>query len=316
MLTESYLKSIGKKNFASILKKKRNCSVYGCKETAIKSHIIWKGGVISKLAVKGHVLQLSSGIDRYRLDPLHIATVGINEALTFKGFCNFHDTKIFFPIEEGKRSLKTKRNQILLVLRALFFERTKKQVIIDWYEAQLAEKILPLQMQEVFLRAAIGENQLGIQYINWYIDELNIEFNRGKERFQFNYFEFDEIELTVNGIFHIEDIYKNIPNYVSHNSLLVCVMPFMGKSVLVVGFHNNFLENFKIISRIRTFTQKDFKNFALHLITYRLENWVCSQRFFDQYIKHGLEAYLRLFQETHNEPFSPSMMTESPLKIK
>ena len=71
-----------------------------CKGGIIKAHTIQRSGGLSKIAKEGHVLSFYNSASRN--DGLtYPSRIGINKASTFTGFCNFHDTTTFSPIENN-----------------------------------------------------------------------------------------------------------------------------------------------------------------------------------------------------------------------
>ncbi len=86
-----------------IFKKKRGCLYPNCTAKVILSHTLQKSGCLSLIAEDNHVYQYQ--ITMNILDNLlenHLPSptkIGINNASTFFGFCNCHDTQLFHEIE-------------------------------------------------------------------------------------------------------------------------------------------------------------------------------------------------------------------------
>jgi len=69
-----------------------------CNGKIIKSHSIQKSNVLSKISKNGHVKKFKHK-QLFKNSLFDVSDIGINEASTFKGFCNFHDTLVFKLIE-------------------------------------------------------------------------------------------------------------------------------------------------------------------------------------------------------------------------
>lgn len=85
---------------------KRHClhpqaSDTSCNGGIIRAHTVQKNGGLSRIAVGGHVMSIKSDLARVIKNNGKIIPdkLGINNASTFTGFCNFHDTKTFSQIE-------------------------------------------------------------------------------------------------------------------------------------------------------------------------------------------------------------------------
>ena len=53
--------------------------------------------------------------------------------MTFKGFCNEHDTSLFKEIEMIDTDFSIYKNQLILTYKAISNEFRKKEVLLDWY---------------------------------------------------------------------------------------------------------------------------------------------------------------------------------------
>lgn len=123
---------------ARVEKHLRKCSTEclcpSCKKPAIRSHAVQKNGWLSNIAENNHVM----GVQRQIAAPLFksspesppepkIVRIGLNDASTFWGYCNVHDTQLFDCIERHCLC-KGDINQVKAFhLRAMSFERVAKQ---------------------------------------------------------------------------------------------------------------------------------------------------------------------------------------------
>ena len=85
------------------------CLLSTCHERAIMSHAIQKNGYLDMLAINEHLYVFSKAFNQGRYY-VRDNKVSINNATTFYGFCNFHDTKMFLDIEvyQGEEFIKNR----------------------------------------------------------------------------------------------------------------------------------------------------------------------------------------------------------------
>ncbi|RZK25606.1 MAG: hypothetical protein EOO43_05065, partial [Flavobacterium sp.] len=111
------LNAIIDKYYSKCQNKQRKCPVDGCNENAISSHLLQKNGIINHIATNQHVRQVS--FDKFPTIKYKIKLIGVNQALTFKGFCSYHDSELFKSIEGLNIDFNQYRCQLLFTYRAL-----------------------------------------------------------------------------------------------------------------------------------------------------------------------------------------------------
>lgn len=123
---------------ARVEKHLRKCSTEclcpSCKESAIRSHAVQKNGWLSSIAENSHVMGVQRQITAplFKSSPesppeLKIVRIGLNEASTFWGYCNAHDTQLFDCIERQPLCKGDIKQVLAFYLRAISFERVAKQ---------------------------------------------------------------------------------------------------------------------------------------------------------------------------------------------
>lgn len=111
-----------------------------CKPPIKSAHSIQNHGVLSQISHKNHVM----GFRTDRTSPFEIIEqegdnlylqkklerIGINDATTHTCFCNYHDSKIFAPIESNPNGFITSDNEqlFLFAYKAFSFEYYKSKV--------------------------------------------------------------------------------------------------------------------------------------------------------------------------------------------
>lgn len=95
-----------------------------CSSNIIRAHSIQKSRILNRFAENGHVFRLALS-NLIRADT-ELKQLGQNIASTFSGFCEYHDSKTFFPIESGDYVSNNIQQEFLFAYRALAKERSTK----------------------------------------------------------------------------------------------------------------------------------------------------------------------------------------------
>ena len=110
------------------------CLYPSCNESAIRSHAVQKNGWLSSIAENNHVIGVQRQItgSLFKSSPEsppepQIVKIGLNEASTFWGYCNAHDTQLFDCIERQPLCKDDIKQVMALHLRAISFERVAKR---------------------------------------------------------------------------------------------------------------------------------------------------------------------------------------------
>jgi hypothetical protein len=90
-----------------------------CGKPAIRAHSIQNGGTLGELCDDNHVyvLQAKPTLDYQPRTPEFVKT-GRNQATTFTGLCNEHDTALFLPIESRPLDLSDPEHVFLMTYRS------------------------------------------------------------------------------------------------------------------------------------------------------------------------------------------------------
>jgi hypothetical protein len=316
ILTQEQIISIIHKEFKKAKAKKRKCLVDGCKNFAINSHVLWKKGILSKIANKSHLIEIDSTNFIFGKG-FKFSQTSIDKILRFKGFCNIHDDKIFKIIENDKMDLFDQKNQILFSIRGLFHEMQKKEINVEAIEGVLNLNILPYEEQIATLMMLVYNNKLGINDISFYTSELNKEFYNVTGKFHFKTFQLPFVPIVSSSMFSIDGIYtqntnrvidKNCEN-VPLNTFLFNFFPFKGKSYLIIGFHTNYLNNLAIFNKLSTLNENELLQIISDILIGKVESWACSMDFYEKFIKEDEQIILKLFQE-NGKDFTGNKMFE------
>jgi hypothetical protein len=123
-----------------------------CQGNIIRAHSIQRSGGLTQIAVDGHVYMLDNhitsilkgnGWPSYKL-------VGIKEATTFTGFCQYHDSETFEPIENSPFA-PSQQSVFLLAYRALCRELYAKKFQYELISTiEIGDKGLPPEAQRAY----------------------------------------------------------------------------------------------------------------------------------------------------------------------
>ena len=95
-------------------------SVLCCSEQIVKSHTVSASANLDAIAEDGHVMHFyfPSKATIAQMDRVTVQEIGVKKASTFSGFCHFHDSQTFAPIDQPIDQLGT-QHCFLLAYRAL-----------------------------------------------------------------------------------------------------------------------------------------------------------------------------------------------------
>lgn len=289
-------------------KRKRNCFVFNCKNKTVNSHVLSQSVILKNISTNSLLMGLNAQ-KRKRNEKLKFVPTGLKETLAFNGFCKYHDNEVFKSIEYQDATFDNMKNQILVSVRGVYYEIRKKEIIVDWYKCMLKENVFPFTENEAYLKTQIYMNDLGIKDLKFITSELNKEYRNPKGRFVFKYYELEEIPIVASTIFHVDSFQTmEIDSLVNANwetdplnAILFSFFPFKGKSIMIIGFHTNYLKNLEITHKIDLFSKKEFLKFISDILIERIESWACSFEFYETYIKPNENKILEDLEEFPND---------------
>jgi len=118
--------------------KSQECYNPDCKNKAIRSHIQQVEGSIRSIStIDGKIIQLEDLYLSHNSKPYGFKEKGIKQkgnVLTFWGFCNTCDSRIFKNIESKHIDYASYYNQVLFSYRGFLSEFYKQEYNLKWYE--------------------------------------------------------------------------------------------------------------------------------------------------------------------------------------
>jgi hypothetical protein len=299
------------KNLQSIFKnaytQKNDCLL--CSDKAINSHVLQKNGILNLISSNNHVIQINSK-DFFSADEtgiLDIKSIGINSAMSYPLFCNFHDTLVFAPIEKEELNLNLPISQLLFSYRALCAEIRKKLTNVDILNKvkdsnHFASNFMLVDMAKTQIEA----NTLGVNDLNWYKSEFEkaITNSENIKNYVFEKIDFNFIPASVSAVyspinpsFHTFEVLKNSNNIL--NYIFINLIPNNNKLTLLIGYHKlktddwiiNYIESWKNI------TQKEFKRKLTDLLATKIETWCISPEYFSTLNPKNIDLFKKYWNE-------------------
>lgn len=282
-MKEKELRSIIRKLEITAFNKKRTCLHPMCTESSIQSHLLQKKGILKNIAFENHLYKL--GVNPLRTHSFFFEKIGINEAFTFPGFCNTHDTSAFKEIETKEIDFSKYRVNLLFSYRILANELRKKEILIDWHKSLINNFILNQYFDNSYfsnLRSHIKGCKLALQDINYFLQKFYIDMFNNKESFSFYSFELPFVEVCASGVFTYETTneMRQIPDWLSDKpptDIYFNLLPLEGKSIVIFGCLTEHKD--KCWEYILSFNDQDYKKSLKRvgdLLLTKVENWLCS----------------------------------------
>lgn len=284
-MKEIEVKKIIRDNELSAKNKKRKCFVENCNSKAISSHLLQKNGILNRISYQNHLYEI--GINPFNDPIFRFEKIGINRALTFPGFCNKHDTEIFREIETETINFDNYRTNLLFSYRILVNELRKKEILIDWFEANIKNKDLHYHITPDYfdrLKAAIKGYKEALNDGEYYLKKFYSDIYQNTQNFSFMTFELPFVELCASGVFNYENSFEiaSIPANQPLTDIYFNFLPMENKSVVIFGVLTEmknkcwtYLEDFKHSNK-----DVSLKKVGDLLLT-NVENWLCSKSVYE-----------------------------------
>jgi hypothetical protein len=274
----------------------RQCFEPSCNETAINSHILQKNGVLSQIEEDKHVYLLSTN---QITGDLAFKRIGVNNAFSFKGFCNYHDTAIFSPIEQDSFDAFDYKTQLLICYRGMLNEQRKKEVLVDLHRAILSSNKLKNYVDTTAVGRLITNER---EAIKDYIELTNFirqDLSSNENNFYFSCKIVEKLDICTSSSFNIETRAEmtrlSAKGVIKSrlNCLTVNILPYHGKTLIMIGCLNKSLG--KCLKYFIDFNTNPIK-FAGDILLKHIETWVCSPRFYLESIKPIEKEFLSEFK--------------------
>lgn len=283
------------------------CMCPGCRNMAGNSHVLQNKKILKPIAPQNHLYCFEPNSLFKKEQRLTYKRRGIGEVLAFNGYCQYHDDQIFSSIEKSNVDVDwdDQKSQFLLGYRSICREIYVKQIMVEYNKALINKYVLPYEKVRYLQNCILGDS-LGIKDMKRYKEFLELGiFSNNYSNYNFETIILPvSIELCVSSPISVS-YSLNIPNkdiaeadFVETN--IVNVFPYKGKSIVIIGFANEFDNRWaKEFSRKLKTQEVDLICKTLSdLILFRAEFHCMSEKLYQSISKEDLNEFLKKSEET------------------
>lgn len=186
-------------------------SKHTCSRRIIRSHTIQRRGGLTAIAENGHVISPKLGFeDIFKNEGKIIPREhGVKGASTFMGFCEFHDSSMFRPVESGAAVINVE-TAFLLSFRALSYELFTKRSAIRAVEVQREmDRGKPFDIQ-CAIQEFLNVQRHGLERGLKDLEGWKLEYDESFRKQRYNIYSFcgvafsDALPVVACGAFHPE----------------------------------------------------------------------------------------------------------------
>ncbi|SHN00572.1 hypothetical protein SAMN02746066_04338 [Anaerosporobacter mobilis DSM 15930] len=270
-----------------------------CKMPIKNAHSLQNNGVLSLIAEKDHVMA-NDLLNKVR-DGYSTKRVSKNDATTFYGFCEYHDSVVFQEIELKPYENNVKQN-CLFAYRACAQEYHKKQREIK--AIQNCFKDNPSLFLEDEFVMSYKLRKLALDDVNQTMDIFNNGINNDNYDIMENYvYEFDnQYDFAVTTTFcpaedligkQLNDIYSTNPERLK--AVFITVIPVVGKTYFIISCLKEDYSNLKsYFEQIENLNEDELKVFLNNVIPEYSENIVLSPRLWGEWTNFSKKEYEKM----------------------
>lgn len=272
-----------------------------CSEKIIKAHSLQNNKILIKLSEKDNVLMRSVKISERSFD-ITMEPIARSKATTFTGFCEFHDNKVFEPIEKIKYNPNDLEQNALFAFRALAKE---------WHAKlgakKLAEEFLAKNPNTQLMEDYLIGTELGLADIEKHVNvfkEIILEKKFNLLETQYISFNKEYLLAVSSGITSPFDFDGNRLNHLTRNLdipskfLFLTIFPEDEKTHILLSY---LTEDKNFYSFIKTqLLNKDEdtqKQRITNLVALNSENLVLAPISWNKLDNNQKKNFLKIFKE-------------------
>lgn len=266
------------------------CHRVGCIEDAIKSHVLWKSGVVNSMSNSNDVVELLFHLVRKDYEFKKVKSWRSSDTLTFWGFCKKCDNDIFSPIEKKDANYEDYNNQLLMAYRWCVNELYKIEYNLKWYEAIFMD-----------LSITTGTKNLYFRKLLQFLPAIDL-FNKSKELFEielckvsdeknfiFLYKEIDRIDICSCAYYNeVDSLPIKSSNDFFNSSIYFSLFPKRGKTILLVWTRVD-SKHVNLIERLKYMNDSELLKYISDVLIKRVETWIVSVELFTEWQKKEVD---------------------------
>ena len=285
-------------------KKQRKCGFKDCREPTARNHTV-SNCLINNFVENGHVRMLA--VDPWKSYNLSFNRVGSNEATTFHGLCNAHDSEVFLPIDKVDLNPFLYQNQILLAYRSVLQEKLKKTIKKEVY-SQFSDEFKHISNPGV-LRARKFSKMFEYNLFNavWYEERLLSDLENNTQKFLFKTLKLPYFDLAGSELNTFEadasinlkrSFYESYGHFEPFADIFISLLPNPNKEYLtaVLGSHEK--DNKKLFALYEQLNNTPPLKCLSDILLLYMDGWVCSEHFYNKHLKHQLQLFAKVFEKT------------------
>ncbi|MGV2967276.1 SEC-C domain-containing protein [Paenibacillus sp. AGC30] len=276
-----------------------------CQGDIKSAHSIQNNRILNRISIDSHLFSLGSSVSKEGVRAT-LEKISKKKASTFFGFCDFHDTNLFRPIEV-KEYLEEPIQDFLFALKGHTIEYHKKIRLLNSIKRMFKE--VPSQMlnpESVYqYRVAqldvrdyeIDYNYFKMKYTNNEYDCLRTIYRSLDYEVGFAMSSSFTIERDINGKI-LNEIYalgnENMP------SIFLNIYPTEGKTNIIISYQ---LKNEDLygdyFNQILSLSTEELMNYLNYLVIQYTENVFFHPEFIESLSKKQQESLLRSFESSY-----------------
>ncbi|MEA5550596.1 hypothetical protein VB713_06320 [Anabaena cylindrica UHCC 0172] len=276
-----------------------------CSSKIIFAHSIQNNRILKKISQNGEVLYWSTTEDNDNNDiKFLLSRTGRKKATTFTGFCNFHDTKLFTPIELHNYHDGNEKQQFIFAYRALAKEYHAKRMAVNLVNSAISQ--LPQHR-----KAILGNFQKNQKITLYQLEQDKQLFNSALAQGKFNIaytwiMKFHhEYHIAVSSAFTVEkDLNgKDINNFSDLDTdmkyLYLTIFPQNGKTYILLSCLRKYKKYLSpLINQIKEKSINERKIILSNILATHVENLAISPSKWEQISEDKRSVFQQLFQDT------------------
>lgn len=244
------------------------------------AHSIQNNRILNRISEEGHLLRIASEISDDEPKTI-FKKISKNKASTFFGFCDFHDTELFKPIEI-KEYKRHSIQDFLFAYRAHAIEYHRKMQSLNEAQKHLKENPSEMLKYDSFLIYRYRVTQLDIKDFenDYYIfkqDYLNENYNNLITIYRHLDY---EIKFATTSSFAVqEDLYGNKINQIydlradKMSSIYLNIYPVEGGTNILISYHLDDSDQYKgFFEQLQKLSNEELTNYLNYLIIQYTEN--------------------------------------------
>lgn len=289
-----------------------------CKGDIKNAHSIQKNRILNRISQDGHI---------YKFTPDHVGIIvlsrfdrtSINKASTFQGFCDFHDNKLFHPIEALEYSNEAKQN-FLFAFKALALEYHKKVRDVT-FRINIFAKRPDLTINEVMVydyrTAQLKEKEYKKEYEAFKKEYTEKNFHNIRTFFKKLDFEVDfATSAAFSAIYDMNNHQINENQMLSENQeirvVYVTIYPLENSTNIIISYHSRNDETYSgLFEQLENATQTELLKYLNQLVIDGTENIFFSQKFIENLNVREKDSLLQSFQASFKPLLAKKLRKEN-----